>query len=230
LHKKSRGLLPFPPGPTGWPLLGNIPDFPKQWAPLIYADIGKNAPGHHFIILNSAKAASDLLDKRGAVYSNRPYLTMACDLPGMNDYLLYLQYGERFRQSRKLFHRTIGTGNSITAFYPAEVEESLHFLRNVLKHPEDVAIHVRRSVGALILRISHGYIVEDDNDPMVSLAQQAMENLSLVGTPGAYPVDHLPFLRLLPEWLPGTAFLRDAKHFHRVVIESITKPHQFVLH
>jgi hypothetical protein len=36
--------------------------------------------GHTLIILNSTKAAFDLLDKRSSIYSDRPHLVMAGDL------------------------------------------------------------------------------------------------------------------------------------------------------
>ena len=36
-------------------------------------------------------------------------------------------------------------------------------------------------------------------------------------------------MQYLPEWFPGTGFLQDAKEFHQLVMESIVKPHQYVV-
>ena len=36
-------------------------------------------------------------------------------------------------------------------------------------------------------------------------------------------------VRYLPEWFPGTGFLQDAKKYNRILMESIVKPHQYVL-
>ena len=36
--------------------------------------------GTHTIILNSAQATSDLMDKRAAIYSNRPRMPMSVEL------------------------------------------------------------------------------------------------------------------------------------------------------
>ena len=36
--------------------------------------------GRHMVILNSAKAAFDLLHKRSSIYSDRPYMAMGGDL------------------------------------------------------------------------------------------------------------------------------------------------------
>ena len=36
--------------------------------------------GNHMIVLNSAQATTDLMDKRAAIYSNRPRMPMFCEL------------------------------------------------------------------------------------------------------------------------------------------------------
>ena len=51
--------------------------------------------------------------------------------------------------------------------------------------------------GSVILKISHGYSVKDDNDPLVEMAEIAMNNFSLVITPGRFLVDVLPVGRFL---------------------------------
>ena len=96
-RRKHPGL-PHPPGPKGLPLVGNIRDVPSKNAWLTYArwsiDYGKpglqsvlamtnsrryigsdlirmNILGNNVVIVNSAEAAEDLLDKKGAIYSDR---------------------------------------------------------------------------------------------------------------------------------------------------------------
>lgn len=105
IRRASR--LPRPPGPPGLPLIGNLLDTPKEYAWLTYREwsrkygecfpfimeyganlvygvdsdvIRLNMLGTDFIILNSYEAATDLLDKRGAIYSDRPVLTMLGEL------------------------------------------------------------------------------------------------------------------------------------------------------
>jgi len=48
-----------------------------------------NVLGHDMIILNSSKAAFDLLDKRSATYSNRPILVMGGEIVGWNRILAF---------------------------------------------------------------------------------------------------------------------------------------------
>ena len=100
---------PMPPGPPGLPLIGNLLDMTthEQWrravqwgktygecSSLVAANsqVGKltlrpigdmisvRLFGTPYLFLNSAEAVMDLLHKRGALYSDRPHLTMACDL------------------------------------------------------------------------------------------------------------------------------------------------------
>jgi hypothetical protein len=87
-----------PPGPPGWPLIGNMFDLPRKESWKIYLGWSKkysksisflSVPGRsscvttesdivsmkiagtQFLILNSAKAIQDLLIKRSNIYSDR---------------------------------------------------------------------------------------------------------------------------------------------------------------
>ncbi|WP_258237454.1 cytochrome P450, partial [Arcobacter sp. AHV-9/2010] len=60
-----------------------------------------------------------------------------------------------------------------------------------------------REVGAIVLKIGYGYTIEPDKrDPLVDLADRAMEEFSLSVLPGTWAGDFLPILRYLPTWLP----------------------------
>lgn len=61
------------------------------------------------------------------------------------------------------------------------------------------------TAGAIILRISHGYEVKENNDPFVDLADRAVDQFSQSTATGAFMVDimpsckAIPILRVLPE-------------------------------
>ena len=46
--------------------------------------VGLNILGNRILVLNSQKAISDLLDKRGHIYSDRPVFVGAGELMGLN--------------------------------------------------------------------------------------------------------------------------------------------------
>lgn len=49
-----------------------------------------------------------------------------------------------------------------------------------------------RMVGAVILKISLGYTVKEDDDPFLQIVNKAVDSLSVVVTPGWFLVDMLP--------------------------------------
>lgn len=49
--------------------------------------------------------------------------------------------------------------------------------------------------GAIILRISHGYKVQEENDPFIQLADIATEQFSSATAPGSFMVDILPICK-----------------------------------
>ena len=97
---KNRNRLPYPPGPKGRFLLGNLLDIPpfKPWlsyvkmgekydskhgAFLCVKMINKTLPGdilylmvlgRHIVVLNSVDSAVTLLEKRANKYSDRPVI------------------------------------------------------------------------------------------------------------------------------------------------------------
>lgn len=48
------------------------------------------------------------------------------------------------------------------------------------------------TVGAIILRISYGYKVQEKNDPLIAAADITMAQFSIIATPGAFIVDSIP--------------------------------------
>jgi len=98
--------------------------------------------GQSFIILNSAEAAIEILEKKSSIYSERPILQMGGELVGWKNTLVLLPYGDRFRRSRRLFHRAIGNA-PMKQFLPLEELETRRFLRRVLAKPGDLAAHIR---------------------------------------------------------------------------------------
>ena len=69
-----------------------------------------------------------------------------------------------------------------------------------------------------VLKTVYGIDVAERGDRIIEVIDTAMEGVSVGLTPGAFLVEYLPFLRHVPEWLPGAGFQkklrrwRDASH------------------
>ena len=105
-----------------------------------------NVLGQDTIILNSSKAAVDLLDKRSTTYSDRPIFMMFGEIVGGNRVLVLTQSGPRFRESRKFMSRLIGTRASAEKFESLQEREIAKCLTRVMADPGSLVHQIRKLV------------------------------------------------------------------------------------
>ncbi|KAG2067911.1 cytochrome P450 [Suillus decipiens] len=232
----KKNPAPYPPGPWGWPLVGNVLDMPRINPWLTFTEWGRSygdithieVLGRHIIVLNSFKTIIEMMDIKGTLYSDRPFLPMAGELVGWKDSLPFLSYGDLFRQHRRNLYKVIGSRAAVDVYNEIEEVETRRFLKRVLAKPDQLQEHVRHTAGAIILRISHGYEVKENGDPFVDLANCVIEHASQATVPGAFMVDILPFLAKVPAWFPGAGFKRLAHEWRGALEEMVSAPHEFV--
>ncbi|KAL2844159.1 cytochrome P450 [Aspergillus pseudoustus] len=231
---------PLPPGPKQKPIIGNLGDLPApgqqdwvHWAKFrdLYGPISSiTIFGQTIVILNDSRIAFDLLEKRSNIYSSRPKMIFASEMVGWKDILAMQTYSDTFRAYRKAMHRVLGTKTAISQFNDLQDIEARRFLLRVLDKPGDLIQHIRAETGAVILKIAYGYNINPhDRDPLVALANEALENFSAAATPGVWMVDTIPILRYLPSWFPGAGFKRTAAAWRKTLLTTIEKPYRLVV-
>ncbi|KAI0547807.1 cytochrome protein [Xylaria curta] len=235
-RKIKRG--PLPPGPKGWPLVGNVTDLPqrgvREWEHWLkhkdlYGPISSvTALGTTIILVHSHELASELFEKRSAKYSSRTRLVFGGEMVGWSNLTGLLKYDRHFRAQRKAVHSIMGTPSLSSAYLPLQEAEVHRFLLRVLEKPEDLVEHIRTEAGAIILKMVYGYSTGSRSpDPLVKLADKAVEQFSIATMPGLWLVDVIPILRHLPEWMPGANFKRIAREYRAKMTEMLEAPWEF---
>ncbi|KAK0469561.1 cytochrome P450 [Desarmillaria tabescens] len=230
---RNRRRATFPPGPKGLPLIGNLWDVPSEYPWITYAQwtsiygdvLYLDTPGNPTVVLNSAQAAEDLLEKRSGNYSDRPDFTMI-HLVGWGIDMGFMRYSDWWRMHRRIFHQYFQP-RAIPAYYPVQMRSSAVLLQQLLKSPDPFALHVRHHAGSIIVKLVYGYDVDANGDKFVELMDRAAESARVTGNVGSFLVDYFPKLKYLPRWLPGTSFLGLAEAWRKDVEDMKNRPFEY---
>ena len=229
---------PLPPGPRGLQIVGNMFDLPPPGQPEYQHWLGfkdRHGPissikilGQPMIIINDARIANELLEKRSAIYSSRMQLYFAHKMCGWGEFLANLEYNDLFRAMRKDLHSVLGTKFSVSRYHDVISIESRRFLWRTFQRPKDLVENLKMEAGASNLKISYGYTTEPHkNDALVDLANQALADFADAALPGKWLVDNLPFIDNFPDWFPGMAFKQIARGHRKNAFAAVEYPYGF---
>ncbi|KAJ5673715.1 hypothetical protein N7507_002842 [Penicillium longicatenatum] len=237
-RNRKRHDLPLPPGPRPKPIIGNLRDLPspneQDWQHWLkhkelYGPISSlRVLGKRIIILNDAQLAVQLLEKRSAIHSSRPQQNFT-EMSGWHNVLGALRNPEHIRMTRKYLHQEIGSNNSVACFNDVQITEVSRFLLRVMNDPERLQQHIRKEAGGIVLKVAYGYTISPHSpDPLVDLADKAMEDFSYALLPTAWAVDFIPILRYLPAWFPGAGFIKICQAYKTRAVAFSDVPYKFV--
>ncbi|KAL1938327.1 hypothetical protein VTO73DRAFT_11778 [Trametes versicolor] len=230
-----RRRTPLPPGPRGWPVIGNVFDMPASYHWKTFAMWGEQYGdlimlkllGQPMLIVNSLAHATELLEKRSALYSDRPHFTMAGEIVGWDQILVLLRYGSQFREYRRLMARALGSRKTVETFAPVIEAQSAQLLVRLLRDARDIPGHLREMTGSVVLMIAYGYKAQEHDDPLIKMVQGATDQAAEVVQPGAFLVDVFPFLRYVPSWMPGAGWKRKGEAYRANMDRTSDVPHQY---
>ncbi|KAF8585121.1 cytochrome P450 [Ramaria rubella] len=231
-HQSSS--LPLPPGPKPLPVIGNALQIPTRdprstyhkWRK-VYGDIVHlTAAGEHIIILNSARAAFDLLEKRGKIYSDRPASVMV-KMVGLDKTWVLLPYGDTLRQFRRLGRQSMGM-HAIGEYKLVQEEEARFLAKAVIDSPNDLIDHIKRATSITLLRILYGYTPSNELDALNTAAQKLVSDSSILILASARLLDLFPFLRHIPAWFPFVSFQKRAKDLGNIFRYVFNTPFEAV--
>ncbi|KAK5128728.1 hypothetical protein LTR85_000061 [Meristemomyces frigidus] len=192
---------PLPPSPPAEPLIGHLRTVPLENAHLVHMRYAKeyNSPlvyfnilGNHIVVLNTNKAATDLLDRRVT--------------------LTFMRYGAQWKMHRTVLQNNF-TKSSIVKYQYIQEQEARQAVSSIVRDPPQWLLFTRRFASAVVLRIGFGVTIQRDDDPYIQIAADANLATSKGGNPGTALVDYAPWTRFLPDWVINSITLRHAREW-----------------
>ncbi|KAK1220843.1 hypothetical protein PQX77_016363 [Marasmius sp. AFHP31] len=235
VHLRRRGTLP--PGPRGYPIIGNFLDIATNRDPSwirytkwsqVYGEIYHlEVLGQHTAVLSSRKALVDLLDNRSHNYSDRPDMPMVMGLM-RSSVFAFFRYSDWWRLHRRTFHQRFQT-RMLPEYYDIQRTATASLMEKLAVSPENFMDHLQHCSGSIILKIVYGYTLQETaDDPYLRLVQNTVDGIISAVSHGSYWIDYFPFLRYVPGWFPGASFKLKAEEWRRSNEELKNEPWRWV--
>ncbi|PNS18180.1 3-hydroxyphenylacetate 6-hydroxylase [Sphaceloma murrayae] len=199
----------LPPRVPGIPLIGNTLQFPADlsdqivWAKKLADQYGEmftvQLGAADWVFLNSSRVVSDIMEKKAAITSSKPEMPMAQGVMSADRRLLFMPYGDRWRELRKIMHGILNSRRMID-FSAYQDTESKQMLFEYLKSPDLWYKANQRYTMAVVVSFVFGRRPML-NDPNADALFQQAEDVIMAMQPGKNLVDGFPILAKLPSFL-----------------------------
>lgn len=205
--RRMKGAKP-PPGPKGWPIVGNAPELASSDGNLIpilnrwaegYGPIAQfSILGEKQVVLSDERIVIDLFVKRGQIYSDRG-IPHAMTYITRNMSPALMPKNDSWRRERKLIHTAVSLAAN-TRYQRFMAEEAVLTLSSLLTEPAGFDAHLQRYAYGVLTRAVLGFRVADADDPFIKDSESFINESMKCFRPDVYPSNVFPFLRWLPSW------------------------------
>ncbi|CAE6507461.1 unnamed protein product [Rhizoctonia solani] len=232
-----------PPSPISFPLIGSLPSLPSGPEHIMYMELGKqlksdivylNLFGHEILVLNSSEAASDLLEKRSALYSDRfcPLILKDKELLDWSTAPTILGYNDVWRHHRRMINKWLNVREA-TQFYKLHENQARVLLQRLMgvsaeSHPfQSVRDEFFFSMASSIFQVTYGYTPQEKNDSFLQAAHEAIDHGTEAVMVTNFYVNMIPALNLFPEWFPGAGWKRVIREWRKQKEYAQGAPYQW---
>ncbi|KAJ3850604.1 cytochrome P450 [Lentinula lateritia] len=215
----------LPPGPRGLPILGNIfqlgtgsmwlafDELKSRYGPIVYL----NMAGRNTIVLNTKAAATELLERRSAIYSDRPRFIVA-EYLGSQSAMPFARYGKSWKAMRRAGHRVLHARAS-TKYQPVQIQESIILTHDLLCNTSSPLLTKIHNSASTMVSVLYGRNLLPSGNPEPSTLSNLAHRFANAACPGAYLVEAVPILDYFPpamaKWKREAQ--RDSQHITTMV-------------
>ncbi|KAI9836035.1 MAG: hypothetical protein M1819_001646 [Sarea resinae] len=230
----------MPPGPPTLPILGNFHQIPRTglykqfqaWAKEYGSIFSLKFGPTDVIVLCDRKAVHHLLDKKGAIYSDRPY-TYVGRLLTQGDHIAIEQMDPIWREKRKVIAHNFSPKVLDEQHFKIQEAEATVLMNDLLDSPDKFFNHIRRYTASVASVIAFGHRGPTFESFWGHCVYTVMDQWTAAMEAGANPpVDEYPILKLIPtRWcwwkkraiVAGGVFEEIWGKARRIVDERIAK-------
>ncbi|KAI0812779.1 cytochrome P450, partial [Irpex lacteus] len=222
---------PLPPGPPGYPLIGNLLHYPPQYPWFKFTEwkaqfgdmVRLHGLGNEIVIFNTLETINDLLVKQGHLYAHRPVFTLATELMGSSRSMAMMSNTKTWQLHRKLAH-TAFSQESVKKYQPTQEDVAILMSTSFLEDPEHFIDHVRLATGRIIMSVTYGTSPRMSKAEYIDQAEETQVMFTEIARPGASIVDVIPALKYLPESTPFIKFHALAKTGRDMIHTMVYSP------
>ncbi|KAH9207922.1 cytochrome P450 [Leptodontidium sp. 2 PMI_412] len=203
----------LPPVVPGWPIVGNALDIPNpggMWAheqAQKYGEMFTCYFGNRAVVfLNYSQVVSDLMEKRAALYSSRPWRPMCQDIMSGGARMLLMPYSERWKNQRKIMHSILNSRKAESDFVPYQDLEAKQLVFDYLNAPDKYYTANSRFANSIIMSVTFGRRSVPNDQLLKAINQSVTELGEMLFSPMKNLCDQFPWLSYLPKplqwWRP----------------------------
>ncbi|CUA77865.1 Cytochrome P450 1A1 [Rhizoctonia solani] len=243
-RRSSGGVLARPPSPARLPFIGHLLSVPPGSEHVAYMKLGHqlksdivflNILGLNIVVLNSVRAATDLLEKRSAKFSDRtvPRALAHPDLFDWPNAVSMLPYNDIWRFHRRVLNGVLNV-KAVTRFHGQQELQARLLLQRLLDltgHPrpfEGVKKEFFYTMAVSMFEMAYGYRLQGKDDPILVESEKAFHNGFCAVMFANFYVNIIPALMYVPEWFPGAGWKRKIRSWKAQKVQAMSAPYEWV--
>ncbi|KAF9255704.1 cytochrome P450 [Marasmius fiardii PR-910] len=168
----------------------------KEYGPVVYLRLF----GQPVILLNSAEAAEDLLEKRHKNFSGRPNSILASTAMQGDMMMPFIHANDRFRRVRKLVNTELRPTAVTEHFNPVQAVEVHRLVNNIVRNPSKWVQYIATCMGSILTTAVYDKPLKGGEETEGIIKDVIRLNDELINAidSGQNYVDFLPFLQYVP--------------------------------